>query len=52
MENGERSVTANTVIPQTEWSGFWGVRDLTDDPETWPNHSMAVSYGLDSLKAE
>lgn len=52
LQNGERSVTANTVIPQTEWSGFWGVRDLTDDPETWPNHSMAVYYGLDSLKAE
>ena len=52
LENGERDVTANTVIPQTEWSGYWGVRDLTDDPETWPNHAMALYYGLDSLTAE
>lgn len=52
LENGETNVTANTVVPQTTWSGYWGVRDLTDDPETWPNHSMAVYYGLDSLVAE
>ena len=52
LECGNRDVIANTVIPQTEWSGFWGIRDLTTDPETWPNHSMAVFYGLDSLKAE
>ena len=52
LENGERDVTANTVYPTTTWSGFWGLRDLTDDPETWPNHSMAVYYGLDSLVGE
>ena len=49
IENGERDVVANVVIPETSWSGYWGVRDLTDDPETWPNHSMAGYYGLDSL---
>ena len=47
--NGERDVVANVVIPETGWSGYWGIRDLTDDPETWPNHSMAGYYGLDSL---
>lgn len=52
LKNGETEVTANTVNPQTTWSGFWGVRDLTDDPETWPNHAMAVFYGLDSLTGE
>ena len=52
LEAGETAVTANTVIPATTWSGYWGIRDLTDDPETWPNHSMAVFYGLDSLAAE
>lgn len=49
IENGERDVVANVVIPETSWSGYWGVRDLTEDPETWPNHSMAGYYGLDSL---
>ena len=52
LEQGERNVVANVVIPETPWSGFWGVRDLTDDPETWPNHSMALYYGLDSLIGE
>ena len=52
LEIGKQNVTANAVIPQTQWSGFWGVRDLTDDPETWPNHAMAVYYGLDALVAE
>lgn len=52
VENGERSVVANTVHPQTPWSGYWGVRDLVEDPNDWPNHSMAVFYGLDSLIGE
>ena len=52
LDQGQRDVTANVVIPSTGYSGFYGLRDLTDDPETWPNHSMAVYYGLDSLKAE
>ena len=49
IENGQRDVVANVVIPETSWSGYWGVRDLVEDPETWPNHSMAGYYGLDSL---
>ena len=52
VEAGEGDVTANVVIPQTPWSGYWGVRDLTDDPDTWPNHDMARYYGLDSLIGE
>ena len=51
LEVGETEVTANTVVPETPWSAYYGVRDLTDDPETWPNHAMAVYYGLDSLTA-
>lgn len=49
---GELDVTANQVIPSTPYSGFYGLRDLTADPETWPNHSMAIFYGLNSLKTE
>lgn len=48
--DGIRDVTAITVIPETRWSGFWELRDLSPtDPETWPNHDMARYYGLDSL---
>lgn len=50
LEDGITDVTAPVVLPQTPWSGFYGLRDLsTEDPETWPNHSMALYYGLDSL---
>lgn len=52
VEAGEGDVTANVVIPKTRWSGYWGVRDLTDDPDTWPNRDMARYYGLDSLIGE
>ena len=52
LENGERDVTANIVYPQTPWSGYYGLRDLVEDPEDWPNHSMAEFYGLDSLIGE
>lgn len=49
LENGEKNVTANKISPQTPWSGYYGLRDLVDDPHDWPNHSMAQFYGLDSL---
>ena len=52
LVEGNRDVIANAVIPSTPYSGFYGLRDLTNDPDTWPNHSMAVYYGLDSLITE
>ena len=53
IESGDTNVTANVVIPETSWSGYWDLRDLsTEDPETWPNHSMALYYGIDSLIGE
>lgn len=53
IEAGELDVTANVVVPATPYSGFWGLRDLsTEDPDTWPNHSMAIYYGIDSIIGE
>ena len=52
LAHGNRDVTANVVIPETPYSGYWGLRDLVEDPETWPNHSMALYYGLNSLTGE
>ena len=53
LEDGITDVTAPVVLPETPWSGFYGLRDLsTEDPETWPNHSMALYYGLESLIGE
>ena len=52
VEANDLDVTANAVVPQTPWSGFYGVRELTKDPTTWPNLAMSIYYGLDSLVAE
>lgn len=53
IENGEGDVTANIVIPATRWSAYWGLKDLDPaDPATWPNHSMALYYGIDSIIGE
>lgn len=50
LAEGIKDVTANIVIPETRWSGFWELRDLSPtDPETWPNLAMSQYYGLDSL---
>jgi len=53
IASGEGDVVANVVIPSTQWSGFWGIRDLsTEDPTTWPNLGMARYYGIDSIIGE
>lgn len=53
LENGEKDVTANIVWPSTPYSGYWGLAELNPtDSTTWPNHSMALYYGLDSLLGE
>ena len=49
-EAGEECVTAQIVIPQTPYSAFWELRDLsTDDPATWPNFAMGKIYGIEIL---
>lgn len=47
---GRLDVTAEIIVPQTQYSVFWDLRDLsTDDPTTWPNFAMGKYYGLDSI---
>lgn len=49
-EAGETIVTAEIVIPQTPYSAFWDLRDMsTDDPTTWPNFAMGKYYGIQIL---
>ena len=53
LADGVRDVTANVVQPETSWSGFYGVRDLSrEDSQTWPNRDMARYYGIDSILGE
>ena len=47
---GTQDLVLDIVIPETSYSPFWDLRDLScDDTETWPNSSMAKYYGVDSI---
>lgn len=47
---GEAIVTAEIVVPETPYSAFWDLRDLsTEDPATWPNFAMGKYYGIEIL---
>ena len=47
---GETELVLDRIWPSTEYSAFYGLRDLADDtPDTWPNSSMAKYYGVDSI---
>lgn len=48
--NGQMDIVAEIVVPQTQYSVFWDLRDLsTDDPTTWPNFAMAKYYEINSI---
>ena len=47
---GQRDLALEIVIPETPYSPFWDLRDLScEEAETWPNSSMAKYYGVDSI---
>lgn len=49
-ESGETELILDIVVPSTQYSPFWDLRDLsTEDAQTWPNSSMAKYYGADSI---
>lgn len=53
IASGNLDVTANIVLPETPYSGFWNLRDLSrEDPSTWPNHDMARYYEINSIIGE
>lgn len=47
---GETELVLDIVVPGTQYSPFWDLRDLsTEEAQTWPNSSMAKYYGVDSI---
>ena len=49
-EQGIKDHRLPIVTPLDQYSAFWGLRDLSlDDPDTWPNKSMAQYYGTGSI---
>ena len=47
---GNTDLVLGCVHPQTEYSAFWGLRELsTESADTWPNSSMAIYYGVNSV---
>lgn len=50
IEAGEMDITLPIIVPSTQHSAFWGLRDLAaDTSQTWPNMSMAEYYGIGSI---
>lgn len=49
-ENGKTEFEVDTVKCDTQYSAFWGLRDLsTEDSADWPNSSMAKYYAVDKI---
>lgn len=46
---GERDVTLEIYVPFSKYSGPYGLEDLNPTGEGWPNDSVALYYGLDSV---
>lgn len=48
--SGESEVVTEIIVPRTQYSALWDLRDLsTEDPTTWPNFAMEKYYGIDSI---
>lgn len=52
LSRGEKSVSVEAYQPSTPYSAAYGLDDLFPDPQsdTWPNISVAMYYGLDSIE--
>ena len=49
-ESGERSVRVPMVNVYTKYSPLYNLKYLdTEDPNSWPNHSMARTLGVDEI---
>lgn len=52
LNNGEKTAKVEIYQPSTKYSGAFGLEDVYPDPQedTWPNVSVAMYYGLDSIE--
>lgn len=46
---GETVVYLPSISSKSKYSAFPGYGDLVDDPDQWPNRTMAIYYGLDKI---
>lgn len=46
---GETELSLPVMVASTKYSVPWGLDDLSEDPDVWPNNSFALYYGLDSV---
>lgn len=52
-EAGEDTAEISYVYPGTKYTASYGLQYLDQsDPESWPNDSMAVYYGVETVKAK
>ena len=50
LERGEKEVTLEIFLPATPYSAPYGLVDLYEEPDVWPNYSLAEYYGLDAVR--
>lgn len=50
---GEREIALEPFAPETKYSAAYGLTDIADGENEWPNNSLAAYYGFDAVsKAE
>lgn len=48
-ESGKTDLALPRVVPGTQYSAFWGLWDISGDPNMWVNRNVAFYYGVDSV---
>lgn len=49
LDSGAQSIELEVYLPATKYSAAYGLTDLSTNPDDWPNISVAMYYGLDSV---
>lgn len=49
LEQGQRDLVLEIYVPATKYSAAYGLEDLNLSGHGWPNDSLALYYGLDSV---
>ena len=49
IDAGQQSVTVESYVPDTRYSAPYGLLDLQESWDSWPNGSVALYYGIDRI---
>lgn len=49
LDAGEREIRLEVYVPSTPYSAPYQLEDLSPEPHVWPNISLEIYYGIDSI---